>query len=434
MKRKAVLSLCLFLFVGLCSSACSAQQSDSSPADAQAPKQTFIRGSFIQPHLFEDWDDARWQAEFDCLREAGMDFIIFMHTVHANKGDVPRAVYPTAISGIEPHPKDLLEDCLRNAKRANFKVFVGLNFDERWWELDTESVEWLIESLMQGNAIAAEITNRYKTRYPDTLHGWYWVWEVEPAMCKEQQQKELLVQGLNINLDYLKQITPTMPVLISPFMNHELGSSDNCMEVWDYVLHHAHFKDADIFAPQDCIGSGFLNADVVEEWFGKLARIIPTKPKIQFWGNIELFDQRFWTTAPMGRVAKQIELIRPYVSEYVSFAYSHYYSPMLKNPAIHKAYVDYVRNGETPQPSTPPSVEGLHADETGQVIVWKPVKKEGLMGYHIYKNDILVADLQLSHDGYCPCQWSYPEQGCTYEVTAYDVWGTESDRKKINVK
>lgn len=393
-----------------------------------------IKGSFIQPHLFEKWDDNRWQTEFNDLRQAGMDFIIFMHTVHTDKDDVPRAVYPTSIPTVKPYEKDLLEDCLRNARQANFKVFVGLNFDEKWWNLKPDSVAWLIEDLKQGNDIAAEIVKRYKTRYPETLHGWYWVWEIEPSMCKEQQSKELLVQGLNINLDFLKRLTPDMPVLISPFMNHKLGSSDNCTQVWQYVLNNAHFKDGDIFAPQDCIGSGFLNVDVVEEWFEKLKGIVPEKPHIQFWGNIEMFDQRFWTVAPVGRIIKQIELLKPFVSGYISFAYSHYYSPQLKNPAIHQAYVSYVRSGKMPRTSTPPAVKEIYTDPKNRIITWNPVKKKELMGYHIYKDGTLVADLQLNHDGFCKCQWNYTDNNGKYEVASYNVWGTESAKTEVNIQ
>lgn len=423
-RKSAIL---LFLTVCLCSAASCGGRKDTL-TDGPRPA---IRGSFIQPYLFEDWDDARWQTEFDNLRHAGMDFIIFMHTVHADVDDAPQAVYPTALPGIRPGRKDLLEDCLRNAEKAGFKVFAGLNFDERWWSLGTGPVDWLIESLQQGNDIAAEIAERYKSRYPETLHGWYWVWEVEPSVCSEQPARELLVQALNINLDCLRKITPEMPVLISPFMNSLSGSSDNCMEVWKYVLEHARFKDGDIFAPQDCVGSGYLDIGEVEEWFGKLASIIPDEPEIRFWGNVEMFDQRFWTSADVDRVVRQMELIRPFVSGYISFAYSHYYSPEEKNPAIHEAYCSYVESGKMPRLKTPPAVKGLRADSREKILTWNALTEKNLMGYRIYRDGELAADLQLDRDGLCPCRWRYTGVGCTYEVSAYDVWGNESEKETV---
>ena len=131
------------------------------------------RGSFIQSHLCMDWDDARWQSEFGSMREAGMDFIILMTTVDTDTAGVTRAIYPTAIEGIQPSPHDLVEACLRNAKNAGMKVMVGLNFDEHWWRIaDGSSPVWLEQRLLQGNEIAAEIMRNYFPRYSDVISGW----------------------------------------------------------------------------------------------------------------------------------------------------------------------------------------------------------------------------------------------------------------------
>ena len=398
-------------------------------------KAGYIKGSFIQPHLFAQWDDARWQQEFDMLRSAGMDFLIFMHTVHTGKDGKTHAVYPSALPGVESRGNDLLEMCLRNAKQAGFKVFVGLNFDERWWERYF-APEWLMECMNLGNQVAEELIQRYKHRYPETMAGWYWVWEVEPSLCKEPAVKQALVGMMNINLDYLHRETPDMPFLFSPFMNCENGTADNCAEVWKYVLENAHFQDGDIFVPQDCIGSGFLNLDVVEEWYAKMAKIIPATPKIRYWANVEMFDQRFWTVATPARLKQQMELLRPYVSGFISFAYSHYYSPLLKTPLPHAAYRHYVVTGELPDAPKPQPVRGLkvqNADSGDRMLVWNAAKKEAeVMGYHIYKDGRLLADIQYDCEGNCRREYRISEAGL-YEVASYNVLAEESFRKQIKV-
>ena len=148
----------------------------STPIQKESP-QIYIKGSFIQPHLFENWDDTRWQKEFSMLQSAGIEFLIFMHTVHTDKEGNIQSVYPSKLSGIENQENDLLEICLRNAKQAGFKIFVGLNFNERWWKMDFTS-EWLYGEMHRGNMIAKELIQRYKKRYPDTMAGWYWIWEI----------------------------------------------------------------------------------------------------------------------------------------------------------------------------------------------------------------------------------------------------------------
>lgn len=413
--------LCMVLPL-VCTVSCA---SAPSPAATNASAAMMPRGSFIQSHLCMDWDDARWQSEFGSMREAGMDFIILMTTVDTDTAGVTRAIYPTAIEGIQPSPHDLVEACLRNAKNAGMKVMVGLNFDEHWWRIaDGSSPVWLEQRLLQGNEIAAEIMRNYFPRYSDVISGWYWVWEIEPSFCANPIVMEVLTQALNVNLDFLHSLKPSLPVMLSPFMNCSLGDSDNCARVWKQILTNAHFADGDIFAPQDCIGSGYLTPDCVEEWFSKLHDIIPANPAVRFWANIELFDQRFWTSADVGRVKRQHDVLAPYVDGFISFAYSHYVSPHYKNPALHRAYCEWVRSGELEVHDAPHSVSGLcYADG---MLKWNAVVgNEWLMGYRVRRDGVLVADIQLNRQGDCRCSVGVTQTG-EYSVTAYDVWGVES--------
>ena len=418
------------LIVALCTAigACSAQNNDSF----NSPATNMPRGSFLQPHLCHKWDDVRWQQEFAAMREAGMDFVILMSTADTDTAGVTRAIYPTAIEGINHSGNDVVDACLRNAQRAGMKVVIGLNFDDRWWDIGKGTAPmWLEHSLMQGNEIAAEIMRNYYPRYAEVMQGWYWVWEVEPSFCSNPIILEVLTQALNANLDFLHSLSPSLPVMLSPFMNRSLGSADNCARVWQYILSNAHFADGDIFAPQDCIGSGYLTLDCVEEWFAKLRDIIPTKPAVQFWSNIELFDQRFWTSADIGRIKLQHDAIAPFVSGFISFAYSHYVSPNLKNPVLHRAYSHYVRTGKLLQCKAPAAVS--EAKCTGGILSWKGISgNEWLLGYRVRRDGVLVADCQLTHDGSCKCSINADTPGI-YAITAYDAWGNESSAVEVKV-
>lgn len=244
---------------------------------------------------------------------------------------------------------------------------------------------------------------------------------------------DCLVDALNMNLDFLHQETEDMPFLLSPFMNSNASTSKECAYMWRYILSKAHFKDGDIFAPQDCIGAGWLTIDVVGEWFKELSEAIPAFPRIEFWANVEMFDQRFWTVSTLGRLKLQMDLLRPYVSGFISFAYSHYYSPDLKNPLIHNAYVEYIKNGCMPICAAPLPVIALRLDirdESETYLEWIPAKEEKeVMGYHIYRNGVLVGNIQYDHNNKCEWRWNAQGKPGIYTVASYNVCGDESEKR-----
>lgn len=47
--------------------------------------------------------------------------------------------------------------CTKNG----IKVFVGLNFNERWWKVDYDA-HWLLEQMEVGNKVADELVALYK--------------------------------------------------------------------------------------------------------------------------------------------------------------------------------------------------------------------------------------------------------------------------------
>ncbi len=415
--RRSITALCLAL-VALCA---------MGSAMGEMP-----RGSFLQPYLCMKWDDARWQQEFASMREAGMDFVILMSTVTTDTAGVSRAIYPSAIEGVQPADEDVVEACLRNASRCGMKVMTGLNFDDRWWQLASGGMPlWLEPQLELGNKVAAEIVHRYGASYGDVMMGWYWVWEVEPSCCTNPVVLEVLTQALNVNLDCLHALTPGKPVMLSPFMNQATGTASECAAVWKHLLGEAHFADGDIFAPQDCIGSGYLTMDSVGEWFARLREVIPTKPAVRFWANLELFDQRTWASADMGRVKRQHDLVAESVDGYITFAYSHYISPWHKAEALHRAYCHYVTTGTLLDSPAPKAV--TRAKYANGFVSWEHTSdNEWLLGYRVRRDGELVADMQLTRQGGCKCVLK-AEQAGSYAITACDVWGRESSAVEVTV-
>jgi hypothetical protein len=392
------------------------------------------RGTFIQWTLMRTWTPERWRAEFRDLKEAGMDIIIFGDVCDSKERVT---YYPTKIEGLRQQEDcpDLVENCLKYAKEAGFKVFLGLNFNGDWWRKAANDPEWLFAEMRLGNQVADELHARYRARYPKTFVGWYWVWEVDNLNYRTPAQQETLAKALDINVRHLHEKYPGMPVMLCPFMNYRLGPPQDYAAMWKYVFKNTALGKGDIFCPQDCIGAGGLILDVYQAWFKELAKAVRTKPGLRFWVDSETFDQTDWTPAPLGRFVKQLKGLQGIVSDYVTFAYSHYYSPGAANPEYHRQYVRYVKTGklETAPPPAVPSVT-LTRRENGNVRLNWPAMSGDVCGYNIYRNGHWLARV-MQKRGPRPkngpgTQWTdqKPLEGAEYEVAAFDFVGNVGPR------
>jgi len=356
--------------------------------------------------------------------------------------DINQTIYPSNLPDVKArYQADLVENCLRNAKEAGFKVFLGLNFNEKWWTASF-TPEWLFGQMELGNKVAEELVNRYKSRYDETMYGWYWVWEVDNLNCTTTERQDILAKALNMNLDFLNKISPKMPFMLCPFVNYQLGNSQNNSKIWQYVFSGTHFREGDIFAPQDCVGAGGLELGMVDEWFSQMKEAVKTKPGLQFWSDAETFDQRFWTSAPLDRFVEQMKIVKPYVSNIISFAYSHYYSPLQTIPEYHEAYLEYVKTGALPVKIIPEPVTDLIAFSDAEAKIslsWQePKNKVNIAGYYIFKDNKLIANLQYkSHNQFIAGfkdNDSEASKVCRYEVCSYTSSGVASSRNWVEWK
>lgn len=377
----------------------SCTQREVLTATASAVKKPKSDGTFIQSYLVRNWTDERWQQEFAALKQAGMHYLVLGSTLNTDKEGKMYSIFPSKLPGVvNRYGNDLVENCLRNAKLAGIKVFIGLNFDEKWWTTPINS-PWITEQMELGNRLAKELVDRYKSRYGGTMYGWYWVWEVDNIKATTPAAHAQLAAALNINLHFLNGLTPDMPFMLCPFFNYRLGSSQETANMWKNVFSAANFKEGDIFAPQDCIGAGGLEMQVLDEWFAALKTAVDTKPGLLFWVDTETFDQRFWTSAPLDRFVKQMEIVAPYVSNYITFAYSHYYSPGYNNPQFHKDYLYYTRQGKLPEEDVQGGIEHTvvnRQNDHSLEFSWsvKSSTEKNVAGYYIFLNDSLYADCQ----------------------------------------
>ena len=419
--------ICGLLFAILCLYGCSTKETKKN--DEAYPT---VCGSFVQDWLVRNWSDDRWDQEFKDLKEAGMEYLIFSPALHTDNNGNVRALYPSSLTD---NSNDLYEICLRNAQKNGFKIYISLNFHERWWQFDYLP-EWLYEQMDIGNHVADELIKQYKDRYGETMYGWYWVWEVDNLNWNRYGSRETLARAMNINRDHLASVTPDMPFMLSPFVNYRVGNSEVNRQLWEEVINRVNFREGDIFAPQDCVGAGGLTIEMLPEWFNKLKSVVDAKPGLLFWSNVEIFDQRFWTSATADRFVKQMEQVQPYVSNMITFAYSHYYSPLNVNRKFHEAYLHYCRHGVLPEVIVPPLVTNVivETQNDGQnVLKWDaPHNTTNLLGYRIYKDGIQTGEILCGNDDNCKNTFTDKDgsRSSVYTVSAFNVIGDESLKTK----
>lgn len=395
----------------------------------------FFAGSFIQEFLVKDWDAKRWDDEMQMYQSVGMKYMIYAPSLLVNAKGETRTTYPSKLTS-KKRSNNTLEMCLASAQKYNIKVFVGLNFNERWWKVDYDE-QWLLKEMGQGNIVAQEIFDLYKKKYPEALHGWYWVWEVDNLHCQTSECQQALVKALNTNLDYLTALDADMPFMLSPYMNHAVGlDAEGYGAFWTDVFKETNFRGGDIFSPQDCVGAGGLNLQNLDEWFRQLKKAVDSKAGLKFWGNVETFEQASWTSASLQRVQKQLDIVNKYTSNIICFAYSHYNSPYVVNENYHEAYRHYIYNGLLPnQELKGYAATVLRKDvKNGVEISWTPslIEDSKVDGILIYKNGELLKKIQFKKNRMLSSFFDKTGgENAAYEIALYNVLGCESERIKV---
>lgn len=317
----------------------------STPVERTWP---VVSGTFIQPWACGSWSLNQWKTHFDGLKEVGIDIFIIQWIADTPYGKFKTVYYPSNLTAdnktndYTEYP-NMLPTILQAAEEKGIKVFVGLNISDEWWSIAVTNNEWNKTQSQLGMQIATEIYNKYKSQYPNALHGWYFTWEMYNGMSGNETKAG---EFLNMYLDPLTELDDSMPMLLSPFVRSGGGSAAKAGEEWKKVFATANFRPGDIFCCQDAVGAGHIKIDQLDAYFAALKEAVDTEEGLLFWANSENFTTDF-NSAYISRFIRQMEIANPYVSGYVTFAYSHYYAKDYNNKAaFHRAYKHYYETGE----------------------------------------------------------------------------------------
>ncbi len=309
-----------------------------------------LEGTFVQPSLVDKWETAQWEEHYDLLLEAGIDIMILQWTAMTPNGDFSYVGYDSAYAADHTTPNlrirpNYVGSALEAAEKKGVKVFLGLNFADEWWSGSFRNDDWIDSQVKANNAMADELYNKYKRRYPNAFYGWYWSWEMYNDTNGDEKW---WAKMLNKALSHFTSLDKSLPVLMSPFISGYLNKTPKETGLmWKSFFDLTNFRAGDIFCSQDSVGASGYKIDFIEQHVAEMKKAADTKPYVRFWINIENFSGKSGEgAAPLERVVRQMKMAEKYAEKLITFSYSHYYLSALKPNSYHEQYLKYLKGEE----------------------------------------------------------------------------------------
>ncbi len=232
---------------------------------------------------------------------------------------------------------------LAAAQRHQVKVFMGLAFNDAWWQKEGSDRDWLLAEAAAMNAVADELYQNYYSRYADVFAGWYINWEMDNVSGYNflPSQNQNMVTALQEVSGHLKTLNPDLPASLAPFFNSELGAGPRRWQYFWYDL--LRQTSVDIVMLQDGVGVAHAEVKQLPEWFQAVCDGVHAAGK-QCWSDLENFTQvgEGFIPGPPDRVAAQHQAVAPLVDRIVTFSFITYMSPVYGvDPQYLEAYQAY---------------------------------------------------------------------------------------------
>lgn len=415
-----------------------------------------FNGTFLQSWMSSTWDDERWQAEIDCMKQAGIEYLILQDVANKSADDIWSVYYSSELTVFDNaviYP-DVIDSALRNCKGTGIKVFIGLAMFDDFW-IEGAITKQYSEMCNVAADMVEEIYNNYYQEYSDCFYGWYFTPEFNNVLTC-QININGLCDGLNVLIDRMNKTDNSLPLLLSPFYAEYLSNGPvltltNLVRMFNRI----NFRDGDIFAPQDAVGALWTSEENLENiWKMYSAAVKSSDADIKLWANCENFTLSFADTALDGILTRpatentmsitstldrfiwQMNVASKYAENIITFSYNHYFSPELVNPVFMNTYNDYINNGYILETEAPSCVKNFTktVNEDSVVLSWDEAEDNfGIAYYRIEKNGEFLTRIELCFDNEAERSFTDTD-GCSddnYSIIAYDAAGNASPETVI---
>lgn len=398
-----------------------------------------FNGTFLQSWLSSSWDEERWAEEVETMEKDGVKYLILQDLATMDLEGNWNVYYDTEVEALKDAAfgGDVLKAALEAVKGSDIQIFVGLTSFDNLWSTGTLTKEYTQVCDITADMIE-DIYSRYYKGNEDNFYSWYFTMEFSNNILMQLGMPNI-VRGLNVVLDKATETDPAIPLMMSPFTSNYLafGKSAALMQ-WMKLLSACHWRDGDIFAPQDAVGAAWIEEDdLVTIWKMYALAVEQCSADIKLWANCENFTSAVADSFGAGlinppasenvvnvpvtldRFIYQLDVASRYCDNIITFSYTHYYSENERSDAFIRTYRDYVENGYTLEKESP--VMGSFtktATDEGIELQWEQASDNiGISHYRIMKNGKFLHRAE-TFDGY-------------HRVSYTDANGTMSDRYTI---
>ncbi|MGN0592061.1 MAG: DUF4434 domain-containing protein [Ruminococcus sp.] len=429
-----------------------------------------IDGTFIQPWLYMTYDEEQWNNEMQALKDIGIRYLIMGDVANHNSDGTWTVYYPSELPYLSDSVAyDALEPLLYYCDKYDIQLYLGMGLDCAWnSDIVSEEGRKANRDYMKiCNEITTEIFNQYKSRYPDTYYGFYFVTELYNTIYMETDEGiDAYADGLDemftMVIDNCNALDSSMPLLFSPYVNifgygYASINVDRFTEYWTEVFSRIPFRNGDMVCPQDSCGGGGMDAAHLSEWTKAYRNAVDRSNEIRgtkllLGTNAEMFVQpdAYRMSVPNGVSYSGIKNVRDFTTrletadEYVDslfcFAYPHHYSPYNTEPQFHACLKTYLKTGEieTEKPTSPTNVEIRLTENEGKQIpeftFTGMADNTAVVHTNIYRNgklyDYIVPAVKVGGNKTQNVwtDYNFKDDTAVYEVECMDVCGNVSDK------
>jgi len=279
-----------------------------------------ITGTFLDEITYDipsnNWGRQEWARDFGVMRSIGIDTVILIRAGLRNIAAFPSKTLKKHV-GILPVQGDLVDMFLTLAEQNDMDFYFGTYYSDGY--LGSDNNQRIIDI---NRELVEEAWNKYGKR--KSFKGWYLTDEIG------RREDVAGIESICRLGNYCKNISPDIPVMISPYIyGKKISSNPVTLEQhrteWDEIL--AGFKGiVDIVSFQD----GHMDFSELKDYLLVNNDLI-RKYDMKAWSNIETFDRDMPIKFPPIDWRKLLwKLTSASMAGYdklITFEFSHFLSP-----------------------------------------------------------------------------------------------------------
>ncbi len=395
-------------------------------------------GTFLQSWMSCYWTEDRWAEEVDNMENVGIKYLILQDTANLLDDGTWEVFYDSDLDVFQnaEYVQDVVASALNACEGTGIQVFAGLAMFNDWWTTAGISADYSVVCDVMADMVT-EMTAKYSNH--DNFYGFYFTPEISNTVNMDLTLNSI-IKGVNTVID---AVPDDIPMMLSPYFSNYLSLSSvlTAEANWTKLIKKVHFRDGDIFAPQDAVGAQWIKeSDLKKVWKMYRTAVDSAEVDLKLWANCENFilaragglgsgiltppETLNTSSVPctIDRFARQLDIASRYAENIITFSYNHYHSPSYVNPAFEKTYLDYVKNDYVVETEKPTAPENLQNDN-GMLTWTQSQDNMGISHYLIYRNKKAVAYIESQSD----LEYTI-DDNADYSIEAVDAAGNVSDR------